>query len=149
MPTETGTIVNGLLVELFEVVVDYNFTAHMEEDLDRIASGQQDWVPIIREFYVPFKEEVEWARENVPNIDLDVEVGRERPECGNALIIRWGRYGKFIGCSNFPECRYTEPWLEYIGVSCPCDKGGEIVEKKTRRGRTFYGCSNYPECEWT
>ncbi|NDJ35070.1 MAG: type I DNA topoisomerase [Chloroflexi bacterium] len=149
VPTETGTIVNDLLVEHFEEVVDYNFTAHMEEDLDRIASGQQDWVPIIREFYVPFKEEVEWARENVPNIDLDVEVGRECPECGNALIIRWGRYGKFIGCSNFPECRYTEPWLEYIGVSCPCDKGGEIVEKKTRRGRTFYGCSNYPECEWT
>jgi DNA topoisomerase-1 len=70
------------------------------------------------------------------------------PECGNHLLIRHGRFGKFIGCSTFPECRHTEPWLEKLGITCP-DDGGELVERKTRRGRTFYGCANYPECEFT
>ena len=75
-------------------------------------------------------------------------VGRQCPECGHDLVIRWGRFGKFISCSNFPECRFTEPWLEKIGVRCPKD-GGEIVERKTRKNRTFYGCANYPECDFT
>jgi DNA topoisomerase-1 len=77
-------------------------------------------------------------------------VGRDCPKCGEPLIIKWGRYGKFIGCSNFPECRHTEPWLEKIGVSCPECEDGEIVQRRTRkRRRVFYGCSNYPECEFT
>jgi DNA topoisomerase-1 len=92
---------------------------------------------------------LEAARENMPDVGLqNEEIGRDCPECGNPLIIRWGRYGKFIGCSNFPDCRHTEPWLEYIGVPCPED-GGDLVERKTRKGRIFYGCANYPECEWT
>jgi DNA topoisomerase-1 len=147
-PTETGEIVNDLLVKYFSEIVDVNFTASMEEDLDEIASGEQDWVPVLRDFYEPFERELEHARAHAPDIDLDEEIGRECPKCGNPLVIRWGRYGKFIGCSNFPECRYTEPWLEKIGVACP-ECGGDIVERHTRRGRTFYGCSNYPECEWT
>ncbi len=147
-PTETGEIVNDLLVEYFSEIVDVNFTASMEEDLDEIASGEQDWVPVLRDFYEPFERELEHARAHAPDIDLDEEIGRECPECGSPLVIRWGRYGKFIGCSNFPECRYTEPWLEKIGVTCP-ECGGDIVERHTRRGRTFYGCANYPECEWT
>lgn len=149
LPTEMGLVVNDLLVEHFPEIVDVNFTAHMENDLDQIAEGQQEWVPVLHEFYEPFKAEVEWAREHVPNVELgDEEIGRDCPECGNPLIIRWGRFGKFIGCSDFPTCRYTEPWLEKIGVTCPED-GGELVERKTRKGRTFYGCINYPECEWT
>jgi DNA topoisomerase-1 len=148
-PTETGIIVNDLLVEHFPDIVDVGFTAKMEDDLDRIASGECEWVPVLRDFYGPFKSEVEWAHEHVPDVDLgSEEVGRECPECGSPLVIRWGRYGKFIGCSNFPTCRHTEPWLEKIGVRCP-DCGGELVERKTRKGRTFYGCSNYPTCEWT
>ena len=90
------------------------------------------------------------ARENAPNIDMTEDVGRVCSECEKGdLVIRWGRYGKFIGCSRFPECRYTEPWLEKLGVDCPNCADGELVERKTRRGRTFYGCTNYPECDWT
>ncbi len=85
----------------------------------------------------------------MPEVDAGPEpIGRRCPECDNELVLRWGRHGKFIGCSNFPKCRYTEPWLEKIGVTCPKD-GGDLVERKTRRGRTFYGCSNYPECDFS
>ena len=94
-------------------------------------------------------EEVEHALQHAPNADLGNEViGRDCPECDNPLVVRWGRYGKFIGCSTFPTCRYTEPWLEKIGVACP-ECGNDLVERKTRKGRTFYGCSTYPTCEWT
>jgi DNA topoisomerase-1 len=149
-PTETGEIVNDLLVKYFQGIVDANFTAAMEEDLDEIASGERDWVPVLRDFYTPFSQELEHAREHAPNIDMTEDIGRICPECKKGdLLIRWGRYGKFIGCSRFPECRYTEPWLEKLGVDCPNCEDGELVERKTRRGRTFYGCTNYPECEWT
>ena len=149
IPTETGVLVNDLLIEHFPDVVDVGFTARMEEDLDRIASGDLPWVKVVREFYVPFARQVEKADEQIPEMNMGPEpIGRQCPECGNELVLRWGRYGKFISCSNFPECRYTEPWLEKIGVRCPKD-GGEIVERKTRKGRTFYGCANYPECDFT
>ncbi len=149
LPTEIGIVVNDLLVAHFPDVVGVDFTAHMEEELDEIASGDMAWVPVIAEFYTPFKSEVQHAFQHVPSVDLGVEeVGRPCPNCGNPLIVRYGRFGKFIGCSTFPTCRYTEPWLEKIGVACPLD-GGEIIERKTRRGRTFYGCANYPKCEWT
>lgn len=149
VPTEIGIVVNDLLVQHFPLIVDVHFTARMEDDLDRIAAGEQEWVPVLREFYAPFKAEVDWAHEHVPNIDVgDERVERDCPKCGSPLVVRWGRFGKFIGCSSFPGCRYTEPWLEKIGVACP-ECGGELVERKTRKGRTFYGCGNYPECEWT
>lgn len=148
-PTDIGLVVNDLLVAHFPEIVDVSFTAHMEDDLDLIASGEVPWVPVLREFYDPFKQEVERAKDNVPNVDLGQEyVGRDCPESGHPLIIRWGRFGKFIGCSNFPKCRYTEPWLEKLGIACPVD-GGEIVERRSKKGRTFYGCANYPECDWT
>ena len=149
VPTETGIIVNDLLVKYFPEIVDVGFTAEMEAELDEIASGEREWVPVVREFYEPFEHELQRAREDAPDIDLgNEEIGRSCPKCGGNLVLRWGRFGKFIGCANFPQCRYTEPWLEKIGVQCPVC-GGDIVERKTRRGRTFYGCSNYPECEWT
>ena len=149
IPTETGMIVNDLLIDHFPDVVDIGFTARMEEELDRIAAGDEQWVSVVREFYDPFSERLERAREEMPEVKTGPEeIGRKCPKCGHELVIRWGRYGKFISCSNFPNCRYTEPWLEKIGVTCPQD-GGEIVERKTRRGRTFYGCSNYPECDFT
>ena len=149
VPTETGFIVNDLLVNYFPDIVDVNFTAHMEEDLDRIASGDEPWVKVVRDFYGPFSQEVERAQEEMPEVKQEPEpIGRACPECGHELVIRWGRYGKFISCSNFPKCRHTEPILEKIGVKCPKD-GGEIVERKTKRGRTFYGCANYPECDFT
>ncbi|MGE5223150.1 MAG: DNA topoisomerase, partial [Omnitrophica WOR_2 bacterium] len=148
-PTETGILVNDLILEHFPEVLDYGFTAHMEEDLDRIATGEQNWVGTIREFYDPFARLMAKAEAEMPEMNMGPEpIGRQCPDCGHELVIRWGRYGKFISCSNFPECRHTEAWLVKIGVLCPKDKG-EIVERKTRKGRTFYGCANYPNCDFT
>ncbi|MBC8503734.1 MAG: type I DNA topoisomerase [Anaerolineales bacterium] len=148
-PTETGIVVNDLLVEHFPEIVDINFTAGMEKDLDQVATGKKSWVEIVRDFYGPFEKQLELAIEKMPEVNAGPElVGRECPECSNELVIRWGRHGKFIGCSNFPKCRYTEPWLEKIGVKCPEDSG-ELVIRKTRKGRVFYGCTNYPECEFS
>ncbi len=148
-PTEIGLHVNDLMVQYFPEVVDVSFTAHMEEDLDLIASGQAQWVDVMNEFYGPFSEDVKKAQAEMPVTKSGPEpIGRACPDCGKELVIRYGRFGKFISCSGFPECRYTEPWLEKIGVTCPKD-GGELVERKTRKGRTFFGCINYPNCEFT
>lgn len=147
-PTEIGTIVNDLLVDHFPNIVDTGFTANMEKQLDEIADGKREWVDVIRSFYGPFAKQVALANELMPEVKTEPEqIGRDCSKCGHPLIIRYGRFGKFIGCSNFPECRYTEPWLEKIGVKCPkCS--GEIVQRKTRKGRLFYGCENYPECDF-
>jgi DNA topoisomerase-1 len=148
-PTETGFLVNDLLIENFPDVLEVSFTAKMEDDLDRIATGGLIWTQVVREFYGPFARQVEQAEQRIPEMNMGPEpIGRQCPECGHELVIRWGRYGKFISCSNFPDCRYTEAWLEKIGVACPKD-GGEIVERKTRKNRIFYGCANYPECDFT
>lgn len=148
-PTDTGLLVNDLLIEHFPDILNVGFTASMEADLDRIASGDLAWVQVIREFYTPFAEQVHTAEQKMPELNVGPEpIGRACPECGKELVIRWGRYGKFISCSGFPACRYTEAWLNKIGVQCPKD-GGEIVERKTRKGRTFYGCANYPVCDFT
>lgn len=148
-PTETGLLVNDLLIEHFPDVLDVGFTAQMEENLDRIAAGELPWVNVIAEFYAPFSQKVAQAEELMPEYNMGPEpIGRDCPECGKELVIRWGRYGKFISCSGFPECRHTEALLEKIGVTCPKD-GGDLVERKTRKGRVFYGCANYPECDFT
>jgi DNA topoisomerase-1 len=148
-PTEIGFVVNDLLVDHFPEIVDLGFTARMEEELDEIASGEREWVPVLREFYEPFAAQVKAAEADMPQVNTGPEyAGRDCPVCGKPLVIRYGRYGKFIGCSGFPECRHLEPWLEKIGVICPKD-GGELIERKTRKGRVFYGCANYPNCDWT
>ncbi len=148
-PTETGMQVNDLMVQYFPEVVDLQFTARMEQDLDMIASGQAEWVEVMYEFYRPFAEDVKKAQAEMPVTKSGPEpIGRQCPEDGGELVIRYGRFGKFISCSNFPSCRYTEPWLEKIGVTCPKD-GGDLVERKTRKGRTFFGCVNYPNCDFT
>ena len=140
---------NDLLIEHFPTVLDVGFTANMESDLDRIASGHLPWEKVVRDFYGPFAKKVAKAEKLMPEMNMEPEaIGRECPKCGHDLVIRWGRYGKFVSCSKFPDCRYTEPWLEKIGVACPLD-GGDIVERKTRKGRIFYGCANYPECDFT
>ncbi|MDY0019054.1 MAG: type I DNA topoisomerase [Anaerolineae bacterium] len=148
-PTETGFLVNDLLVEHFPDLISTDFTARMEQRLDDVAEGHQEWVALLHEFYKPFAATLQRAEEAIPKVEQIEYVGRDCPECGHPLIIRWGRYGKFIGCSNFPECRYTEPWLEKVGVHCPQCEDGEIVVKRTRKGRVFYGCSNWPACEFT
>ncbi|NWG18241.1 MAG: type I DNA topoisomerase [Chloroflexi bacterium] len=152
VPTETGKIVNDLLVKFFPDIMDYRFTARMEDRLDDIADGNQEWRPMLREFYEPFEKQIKIAQESMPALQQEEAIGRNCPESGHPLVVRYGRFGKFIGCSNYPECRYTEPWLERTGVVCPvCGKthGGEIIVRKSRRGRTFYGCSRYPDCNYT
>jgi len=149
MPTEIGIQVNDLMVEYFSDIVDYKFTARMEEDLDMIANGQAEWTEVIHEFYHPFAEDLKKAQAEIPITKSEPEkIGRICPTDGGELVIRYGRFGKFISCGNFPTCRYTEPWLEKIGVICPKD-GGELIVRKTRKGRTFYGCENYPNCDFT
>jgi len=149
IPTETGILVNDLLTQYFPDIVDVSFTARMEEELDRIAAGKAPWVHVVREFYEPFAERLAYADKAIPKLENQLEkVGRACPECGADLVIRYGRYGKFVSCSAFPKCRYTEPWLEKIGVKCPRD-GGDLVQRRTRKGRTFYGCANYPQCDFT
>ena len=149
-PTETGVLVNDLVVEFFPNIVDVGFTSRLEDQLDLIASGSEVWVKVIREFYEPFSVRLAHAEEQMPEQKAELEkIGRKCPKCGHDLIIRWGRYGKFISCSNFPECRYTEPYLEKIGMICPECGEGDVVKRKTRKGRTFYGCSRYPDCEFT
>ncbi|MGH2625584.1 MAG: DNA topoisomerase family protein, partial [Anaerolineales bacterium] len=148
-PTEIGETVNDLLVDHFPEIVDPGFTAMMEEELDEVADGEREWVEVIRDFYAPFAEKMKHALENMPEVRAEpVVLDRPCPRCGNPLVVRHGRFGKFIGCSTFPVCRFTEPWLEKIGVRCPQD-GGELVERRTRKGRVFYGCANYPECDFT
>ena len=149
VPTEIGFLVNDLVVEYFPSIVDIGFTSSMEDKLDEIAQGETPWVEVIRDFYTPFKESLEHAKENMPKTQVKPElIGRACPECGGDLVLRTGRFGRFISCSNFPKCKYTEPWLEKIGVVCPECHQGDVVEKRSKRGRVFYGCSRYPECNY-
>ena len=142
-PTEVGMIVTDLLVAHFPDYVDVGFTAQMEEDLDLIASGGLEWVPMLRGFYEPFATTLDQARDDMPAIEMNrVPTGELCPQCGHPMLYKYGRYGKFIGCSNYPTCRHSRPILVATGVKCP-ECGGDLVEKQTRRGRTFYGCANY------
>jgi DNA topoisomerase-1 len=152
IPTETGKIVNDLLVQYFPDIMNYQFTAQMEDKLDEVSEGKQEWRPMLSEFYTPFERDLKNAQTVITPINHEEEIGRNCPESGHPLVIRYGRFGKFIGCSNYPECRYTEPFFERLGIPCPlCGKehGGEIIERRSKRGRTFYGCLRYPECEFT
>ncbi|MCB0033110.1 MAG: type I DNA topoisomerase, partial [Anaerolineales bacterium] len=150
-PTETGRVVNDILVEYFPDVLSVDFTARLEDELDSIAQGDKEWVPVIGGFYGNFAKRLATADEAIEKVDLQAEpepVGRKCPTCEEGdLLYREGRYGRFIGCSNFPKCRHTEQILVKTGVTC--QNGGELIEKKTRRGKTFYGCTKYPECTFT
>jgi len=147
-PTELGFIVNDLLVEHFGDIVDLGFTARMEENLDLIASGEREWVPVLRGFYDRFEGQLERATEGMKKVEIAPEpAGTDCEKCGSPMVIKMGRYGKFIACSNYPECKNTKPYVVKVGVECPrC--GGDLIERKTRKGRWFYGCANYPECEF-
>ncbi|MBN1659228.1 MAG: type I DNA topoisomerase [Anaerolineae bacterium] len=153
VPTPLGFTVNDLLVEFFPDVLDVGFTADMEEKLDAIATGEVEWVPMLRHFYAPFSARVDVARAEMPEVTFEPEpTGELCPECGKPLLIRLGRYGKFIGCSGWPTCRYTQP-IPLPDVVCPLC-GGAVIERRTRKGRRFWGCANYraddeTSCPWT
>jgi DNA topoisomerase I len=201
-PQDVAYVVNDLLVEHFPGVVDYQFTADLEEDLDKVAEGEKDWVPLIREFYVPFEKDVAEKDKTLSKAEVTNlgESDEKCPDCGKVLVFKLGKYGKFLSCSGYPDCEYaqpiaeekvldengneitdfgkcdvcnegtlimkqgrfgkflacstypkcknTKPFLEKIGVSCPDCKVGDVVVKKAK-GRTFYGCSRYPDCKFS
>ncbi len=202
-PEDIGIVVNDLLVEHFPKIVDLKFTAEMEDDLDQIAGGKKEWVPIIREFYQPFEKALiikdkelkkedfttlEETKEKCPECGkpLVVKLGKygkflscsgfpkckygrpyedkdedgepdkadktqlqgKCPECGGDLVLKEGRFGKFIACGNYPKCKFTKPYLDKIGMKCPECRNGEVIIKKTKRGKVFFGCSRYPKCKF-
>ena len=152
-PTVTGRVVSELLTEYFNEEMDYAYTAKLEDQLDEVSRGALDWRPMLDEFYHPFERRLENARENMPRRNVIEKVGRDCPTCADGeLVIKHSRYGKFIGCSNYPECKHTERFLERKGFLCPqCgeERGGEIVERRSRKGRAFFGCDRYPDCDFT
>jgi DNA topoisomerase-1 len=148
-PTAIGFIVNDMLVANFPVIVDYEFTAHMEGELDEVAQGEREWRPMLQAFYGPFDETVRLADQNIEVVEFKPEpTGDLCEKCGAPLVVKYGRFGKFIACSAFPTCRNAKPFTVKVGALCP-DCGAEIVEKKTRRKRLFYSCSRYPECTFS
>jgi DNA topoisomerase-1 len=148
MPTEIGAAVNDLLVEHFPKIVNLHFTAAMEGDLDKVAVGNENWVELLRKFYGPFENELGEAEKKLPRLELRDEPTDEIcPNCARPMVIKTGRFGKFISCSGYPECKTTKPIVKDTGAKCPKD-GGAIVERRSKKGRTFYGCANYPNCDF-
>ena len=148
-PADIGILVNNLLVEHFPKIVDIGFTAKMEEELDEIAEGKKKWVPVIDGFYRPFEENLKKKYQEIDKKEITEEKSDEICEkCGAPMIVKIGRFGKFLACSNFPKCRNTKNIEKTLGIKCPqCDQG-EITERMTKRGKIFYGCTNYPNCNF-
>ena len=147
-PTEIGTAVNDLLVEHFGTIVNLAYTANLESELDRVEEHQLEWVDVLSQFYGPFARDLAEAETKLPKVEIRDEPTDEIcPNCGRPMVIKTGRFGRFISCSGYPECKTTKPILIDTGAICPKD-GGKIVERKSRRGRTFYGCANYPACDF-
>ncbi|GAE24240.1 DNA topoisomerase I [Halalkalibacter wakoensis JCM 9140] len=149
VPTELGQIVLELIVEFFPEILDVEFTAKMEDDLDSIEDGQQEWIQIIDGFYNGFEKRLTVAEEEMKEVEIkDEPAGEDCEKCGHEMVYKMGRYGKFMACSNFPDCRNTKAIVKDIGVKCPNCKEGNIVERKSKKRRIFYGCDRYPECEF-
>ena len=153
VPSKLGTAVNGLLTAHFPDIIDVGFTARVEEELDEIAGGQREWEPVLNEFYGPFTEAVKNAMENaerVPRDQIDEETDEVCEVCERPMVIKSGRFGKFLSCSGFPECRTSRPLVTRVGVECP-ECGGDLVERKGKGkgGKRFYGCSSYPKCTFS
>ena len=148
-PLELGFLVSDLITEHFPDIVDLGFTAQMEEGLDQIARGERQWVPFLQGFYDPFEKTLQTAKQQMKKVKV---VGEPTEEvcslCGRPMVIKLGRYGRFLACSGYPDCKNTRPFLIKIGVKCP-QCGGDLVERKSKRKRTFYGCAQYPDCDFT
>jgi len=148
--TPLGITVNDFLIEYFPDIVDYDFTAKMEDSLDAIARGEKRWQPVLSEFYGPFSQKLEGVIKVAEKVKVPVEpLGEKCPKCGvGELVVRVGKFGKFVACSRFPECSYTTPYIEKVeGVKCP-ECGGEVLIRKGKNGKKFYGCANWPKCKW-
>lgn len=149
VPTELGELVIQLMQEFFPEILDIEFTAHMEEELDFVEEGKEDWVRVLDTFYTSFEKRLEFAEEEMKEIEIQDEVSDEICEkCGKHLVYKMGRFGKFLACSGFPDCRNTKPIIKDIGVTCPTCHAGKIVERRSKKGRVFYGCDQYPTCDF-
>mgnify|MGYP000894205772 FL=1 len=149
-PTDLGVAVNDLLAEYFPSIVDIEFTANLEQDLDKIAEGQAAWDEVVDDFYKPFEQTLETAMKNAETVSVpDQESDEKCPQCGRNLVYKDGRYGRFLACPGFPECRFTKPLIEELDVACPECAIGRVVKRRSRRGRAFYACSRYPDCRFT
>jgi len=148
VPTELGRIVVDLLKEFFADIINVEFTAKLESNLDKTEEGIYNWKEVVRDFYEPFAKELEIAEKEMEQVELADEVSDEICEkCGRHMVVKIGKYGKFLACPGFPECRNTKPLLEPLGIECPKCKG-QLVLRRSKKGRKFYGCSNYPECDF-
>lgn len=149
-PTELGDIVNTLIVEYFPNIVNTEFTAEMEKDLDEVEDGKRKWVSVVDQFYKPFAKELSKAEIEMEKIQIkDEPAGFDCDLCGHPMVIKLGRFGKFYACSNFPDCHNTKAIVKEIGVKCPLCHEGNVIERKTKKNRIFYGCDRYPECDFT
>ncbi|TMU87799.1 type I DNA topoisomerase [Bacillus sp. BHET2] len=149
IPTELGEIVLELVREFFPDIIDVEFTANMERSLDDIEDGNVKWERIIERFYQDFEKHLEKAENEMEKIEIrDEPAGEDCEECGNPMVFKMGRYGKFMACSNFPDCRNTKPIVKEIGVKCPKCEKGNIIERKSKKKRIFYGCDQYPDCDF-
>ena len=145
--TLLGQVVSNQLTSHFSNIMDFDFTAKLEEQLDEVANGRQEWIPLLQEFYGPFKEALDAAQDNMERVRVEEPTDEICDDCGLPMVIKHGRFGPFLSCTGFPECKKSKPLLKKTGVLCPED-GGELVERKGK-GRTFYGCTNYPTCGFT
>jgi len=144
-PTELGTIVNDILIAHFPTIVDPGFTAGMEEQLDEIAQGKHEWVAALQQFYPPFQDTLDKAWTNLEKVNMVQDSGETCPKCGRAMVIKVGRFGKFLACSGYPDCKTTMSYVVKTGASCP-ECGGDLVQKISKKKKVFYGCSRYPQC---
>lgn len=149
VPQPTGMVVSDLLSEHFDFVTDPEFTAEMEDHLDDVAEGKRAWKPVIKEYYEPMHKLIEEKQESIPRAQLPViETDEKCDICGKMMVIKQGRFGQFLACSGWPDCKNAKPILKKTGIDCPTCHEGELVERKTKKGRRFWGCSRYPECEY-
>lgn len=147
-PTELGKVVTNLLEEYFKQIVDLEFTADIEGKLDTVAEGKDAWKEVVSNFYKPIEHDLEIASKEIERINMDEETDEVCELCGNKMVIKHGRFGKFMACSNYPECKNTKPILQKTGMKCPKCGEGDVIVRKTKRGKIFYGCSSYPKCDF-
>lgn len=149
-PTTIGEAVTDFLVKNFPDVFEYAFTAGMEDGLDKVANGDNKWTKLIKDFYKPLESKIKSVDKKAERVKIETEkIGKKCPDCADGeLVIRIGRFGKFVSCSRFPDCKHTEKYLEKIGVKCPECNAGDVIIKKTSKGRNFFGCSRYPDCKY-
>ena len=147
-PTELGMIVTDILDVNFQKFIDVDFTVQMESKLDEIEEGDIEWKRVVSEFYKPLEEAIKEANEKIEKINMDEETDEICELCGSNMVIKYGRFGKFMACKNYPECKNTKPLVNKVGVKCPKCKEGEIILRKSKKGKAFYGCSNYPQCDF-